>query len=129
MNKKRFHMFSFKKLDFPMTVLGQFDSQHEDMVHDAQMDFYGKRLATASSDRTVRIHDASSGDYRTVATLKGHEGPVWSVSWAHPKFGSLLASASYDGRVIVWKEEHGQWSQLHQHTLHSSSGTIVICDN
>ena len=26
------------------------------------------------------------------------------VTWAHPKFGSLLASCSFDHRVIVWKE-------------------------
>lgn len=25
------------------------DTQHEDLVHDAQMDFYGTRLATCSS--------------------------------------------------------------------------------
>jgi protein transport protein SEC13 len=32
-----------------------FDTQHEDLIHDAQMDYYGRRLATGSSDRTVRI--------------------------------------------------------------------------
>lgn len=32
-----------------------FDTQHDDLIHDAQMDYYGKRLATGSSDRTVRI--------------------------------------------------------------------------
>lgn len=37
--------------------------------------------------------------------LARHEGPVWQVAWAHPKFGSLLASCSYDGRVIIWKEQ------------------------
>ena len=39
-----------------------------------------------------------------IADLKGHDGPVWQVSWAHPKFGNLLASSSYDGTVIIWKE-------------------------
>ena len=28
-----------------------------------------------------------------------HEGPVWQVAWAHPKFGSILASCSYDRKV------------------------------
>jgi hypothetical protein len=27
------------------------DTQHEDLVHDAQMDFYGSKLATCSSGR------------------------------------------------------------------------------
>jgi len=28
-----------------------------------------------------------------------HEGPVWQVAWAHPKYGSILASCSYDRKV------------------------------
>ena len=38
------------------------------------------------------------------ADLAGHEGPVWQVSWGHPKFGGILASCSFDHRVIIWKE-------------------------
>ena len=50
------------------------------------------------------------------ADLLGHEGPVWQVTWAHPKFGSLLASCSFDHKVIVWKEvQRGQWIQASCH--------------
>lgn len=31
--------------------------------------------------------------------LSSHEGPVWQVAWAHPKFGNILASCSYDRKV------------------------------
>jgi protein transport protein SEC13 len=83
------------------------------MVHDAQLDYYGRRLATCSSDRTIKIFEIS-GDSRTpVADLRGHEGPVWQISWAHPKFGTLLASCSFDHKVIIWRESpDGQWSQV-----------------
>lgn len=96
-----------------MAAGGVFESGHLDMVHDAQLDYYGKRLATCSSDRTVKVFDLS-GDQRThIADLKGHEGPVWTVCWAHPRYGSLLASASFDHRVILWKEgSDGQWMQV-----------------
>ncbi|KAF0757426.1 hypothetical protein AaE_004270, partial [Aphanomyces astaci] len=51
-----------------------------------------------------------------------HEGPVWQVSWAHPKFGTLLASCSYDGKVIIYKEAQlGKWSQVHVHSFHQAS--------
>eukprot|EP01094_Clydonella_sp_ATCC50884_P000642 TRINITY_DN1048_c0_g2_i1.p1 TRINITY_DN1048_c0_g2~~TRINITY_DN1048_c0_g2_i1.p1 ORF type:complete len:343 (-),score=79.77 TRINITY_DN1048_c0_g2_i1:39-989(-) len=101
-----------------------FDTGHGDMLHDAQMDFYGKRLATCSSDRTVKVHDVSVDKGvadRTVAELRGHAGPVWEVAWAHPKFGNVLASCSYDGKVIVWRESSGEWRQEYDHTVHEGS--------
>jgi protein transport protein SEC13 len=95
------------------------DTGHEDIIHDVQVDYYGRRMATASSDRTVRVHAlAANAPPVLLAVLKGgHEGPVWAVAWAHPKFGAapnaasasvnestLLASCGYDGRIVFWKE-------------------------
>lgn len=38
---------------------------------------------------------------------------MWQVAWAHPKFGSLLASCSFDARVVVWKEvSDNVWQQV-----------------
>ncbi|KAG0141698.1 hypothetical protein CROQUDRAFT_663479 [Cronartium quercuum f. sp. fusiforme G11] len=114
------------------TVPLQVETQHQDMIHDAQMDFYGKRLATCSSDRTIKIFDvldptAVEPKYTLLDTLRGHDGPVWQVSWAHPKFGSILASCSYDGKIFVWRENVGNnnrtssWEKIKEHTLHSAS--------
>ena len=90
-----------------------FESGHQDMIHDAQLDYYGRRLATCSSDKTVKVFDVVGDQHVHLADLRGHEGPVWQVAWAHPKFGSLLASCSFDHRVIVWKEvQDNQWQQV-----------------
>ncbi|RKP07639.1 WD40 repeat-like protein [Thamnocephalis sphaerospora] len=103
-----------------------FDTQHEDMIHDAQMDYYGKRLATCSSDRSIRIFDIDTeGNQRLVDVLKGHDGPVWQIGWAHPKFGTILASCSYDGRVLVWKESDGAWEKIKEHAFHTASVNSV----
>jgi WD40 repeat protein len=40
-------------------TIAQFESGHVDMVHDAEFDYYGKRLATCSSDRTIKIFEVS----------------------------------------------------------------------
>ena len=100
------------------TSLVSIDTQHDDMIHDSQFDYYAKRLATCSSDRTIKIFDVTGDRFRNSATLTGHEGPVWQVGWAHPKFGTLLASCSYDGR---YKE-----CQNTQATLSSLSNIMMI---
>jgi len=99
-----------------------FETQHEEMIHDAQLDYYGRKLATASSDRTIKIFDVSGEKQQQIAHLKGHDGPVWQVAWAHPKFGVVLASCSYDGRVVVWKEQQqGQWVKIFEDSSHQAS--------
>lgn len=47
---------------------------------------------------------------------------MWQVAWAHPMFGNVLASCSYDRKVIVWKEENGSWDKMYEYTGHESSG-------
>ncbi|KAK2184986.1 hypothetical protein NP493_248g01029 [Ridgeia piscesae] len=91
------------------------------MIHDAQMDYYGTKLATCSSDRSLKIFDVQSGQQTLLADLRGHEGPVWQVAWSHPIYNSLLASCGYDRRVIIWKETNGIWSKLHECSNHDSS--------
>ncbi|KAI5451212.1 GTPase-activating protein S13 [Naganishia albida] len=118
------------------------ETAHEDMIHDAQLDYYGKRLATCSSDRTVRVFNVVDGKASGEGVvLKGHTGPVWQVAWGHPSFGTILASCSYDSRVYVWKEKepasvggaagvgygargHGhpaEWEKIKEHAGHSAS--------
>ena len=56
---------------------------------------------------------------------------MWQVAWAHPKYGHILASCSYDGKVIIWKEQPGAgpapggWAKIKEHTLHKASGACA----
>jgi protein transport protein SEC13 len=91
------------------------------------------------SDRTIKIYNVSEDSYEHTATIQGHEGPVWEVSWAHPKFGSILASCSFDGSVLIHREQQQQqqhrggqqpagqsWGILHaSYRLHESSVNSV----
>lgn len=42
-----------------------------DMQHDAVLDYYGRRLATCSSDKTIKIFEVEGESHRLVETLKG----------------------------------------------------------
>lgn len=45
---------------------------------------------------------------------------------AHPKYGSILASSSYDGKVLIWRESpNSQWTVVANFALHTASVNIV----
>eukprot|EP00919_Chromeraceae_sp_WS-2016_P055515 GHVR01131974.1.p1 GENE.GHVR01131974.1~~GHVR01131974.1.p1 ORF type:complete len:304 (-),score=103.40 GHVR01131974.1:79-990(-) len=103
-----------------------FDTGHTDSIQDAQLDYYGKRLATCASDHIIRIWDVSSAQASFVAELKGHTGPVWQVAWAHPRFGNILGTCSYDKKVIIWKEvRQGSFEPIHEYTDHIGSVNTI----
>lgn len=44
----------------------------DDEQHDAVLDYYGRRLATCSSDKTIKIFEVEGESHRLVETLKGY---------------------------------------------------------
>ncbi len=108
-----------------VSVLNTIETGHEDTIHDAEMDYYGMRLATCSSDQSVKIYNVKNGTQTLAADLKGHYGPVWQIAWSHPKFGNLLASCSYDRKVIIWQETDNEWVKYYEYTNHDSSVNSV----
>lgn len=59
---------------------------------------------------------------------------VWQLAWAHPRFDTLLASCSYDRKVIIWKEvvdsrpdgkKGVKWEQQYTYDGHESSGIYI----
>ncbi|KAL8441519.1 hypothetical protein Emag_007108 [Eimeria magna] len=84
-----------------------FETFHGGPLHAVSFDLYGTKVATASSDESIRLWDVSgeSGTAQFVQELRGHSGPVWQVCWAHPRYGQVLGSCGYDRRVVVWQQQ------------------------
>lgn len=86
-------------------------TEHKDVIHDVAYDYHGKRMATSSCDQLVKIWDLVNGEWRCSASWKCHTGVIWRVTWAHPEFGQVIATCSYDRTTAIWEElppEDGQ---------------------
>lgn len=85
-----------------------FQTGHEELIHDVKYDFYGRHVATASSDQHVKVFDLDVPTSTWVLNdlWKAHDSLVVKVSWAHPEFSSfkMLALCSYDRTVKIWQE-------------------------
>jgi WD40 repeat protein len=74
---------------------------HEDRVWSVAFSLDGKRLASASSDQTIRLWDLTTEDPSASPTiLTGHQRDVRSVAFSLD--GERLASASSDQTIRLW---------------------------
>lgn len=90
-------------------------TEHKDIIHDVSFDFYGRRMATCSSDHTVKIWDLNENEqWVCTADWKTHSGSVWKVTWAHPEFGQVIATCSFDCTAVVWEEQVGEVNAISQ---------------
>lgn len=100
----------------------------EGPLRTAAADPDGRLVAAGGDDRLLRVWDLS-GDGRTPRlryALSGHSRPITDLVWS-PTEGSLCASASEDGTLIVWNvEEGGKHTMLRGHSgpVHACSFTV-----
>ncbi|KAF8067503.1 WD40 repeat-like protein [Lyophyllum atratum] len=89
-----------------MIQTGLIQNAHDDLVTDASYDFYGLRLATCSLDQRIKVWhlDEVNGTWAVEDDWKAHDAPVSKLTWAHPEFGSIIASSSYDRTAKVWEQ-------------------------
>lgn len=114
-----------------MNLVKPFPSLHEDLILDVAYDFYGRQLATCSADQHIKIFDLDTDNYFWEAndSWRAHDSAIVCVNFAHPEFGHLLLSASYDRTVKIWEERfeeplnsNRRWAKVS--TLSDSRGPL-----
>uniref|UniRef100_A0A0D9V7L1 Uncharacterized protein n=1 Tax=Leersia perrieri TaxID=77586 RepID=A0A0D9V7L1_9ORYZ len=102
------------------------ETGHQDVVHDITMDYYGKRMATASSDNTIKIIGSKPDEWAQAHTFIEHKSSVNSIAWAPHELGLCLACGSSDGNISVFSaRSDGGWETTRIDQAHPVGVTSV----
>jgi WD40 repeat protein len=92
------------KADHWPAIIGVFEG-HTSLVTSVAFSQDGKRIVSGSSDKTIRVWDAETGEV-VVGPLEGHTGFVYSVAISQD--GKRIVSGSWDQTIRVWDAETGE---------------------
>jgi len=101
---------------------------HDSEIKNVAFSPSGQWLASCSRDKSIwiweEIGEEGEDEFETVAVLQEHTADVKCVSWRKDDGnGEVLASASYDDTIILWREDgEGEWGAVA--TIEGHEGTV-----
>lgn len=69
----------------------------------------------ATSLGNIYIFQTTENSLQLISQIQAHEGPTLKIDYSHPKFGSLIASCGFDGKIYLWKENNGACEKVYEY--------------
>ena len=88
-----------------------FDAGHSDLIHDISFNYYGNRMTTCSSDQRIKVWNLENEQWVLCDSWKAHDrsinltSAVLKANWAHPEYGNIICSCSFDRTIRIWEEQ------------------------
>ncbi len=82
----------------------------------------GKKIVSASNDKTLKIWDVETG--KEITTLRGHTSSVEDCAFSPD--GKKIISRSYGNTLKIWDAETGGLITLAWHTIGLSTGDVSL---
>ena len=109
----RVHCLTLMSICFRVSqkVFRSFRSKHDDYIHDIAYDFYGRRLATCSSDQKVKIWDTNpQGEWALSAEFK--------VSYSTVQYSTAPGITRLESIMLLLTLCHIFFRQSHSVSVH-----------
>jgi protein transport protein SEC13 len=117
----------FKKINIiylnisKMEEIDQIQTEISGDICTIEIDYYGTKLAIGDVNGKIYIFQNTNNSMAKIAEISSHFGPIYKLSWSHPSFGPLLASAGFDKKVILYKFENNRLEEIYTYNDHENS--------
>ena len=104
-----------------MEEIEKIETEISEEICTIEIDYYGRKLAVGDVTGKIYIFETVNNSMTKTAEIAAHTGPIYKLSWSHPSFGPLLASAGFDKKVNLYKIDNNRLDEIYSHSNHNNS--------